>query len=315
MANDIGRIHPLVIRKTFELFYNSIARHNTDFQIFLYTNLPHAWFAREQVRIFDSSENDFLKLYPDRPWFNLTFHRFHLLKKHLERGDNPIWIDLDTIIAGNIEHLASYPNLFIKYGFGETPSVLNSKLSLPQKEWIHGHLFKIDHKIVSMIEQLLDQDKDDLPQYELMSFFTLLQYRHPEHFIILNNLTDKIINFEWCFEANRPPTKPNSLTEDHFHPEPCYIKDRIKVINGRPYGYDGREFLLITFTFYTLEMNMRENWKSIADPAAQAWLRSLCHVSAIDRLKSYLIHAQSLLNKDNLKKTGLIKFLRRTLQK
>lgn len=314
MANDIGRIHPFTLRKAFELYYNSIARYNQNFTIHIYTNLPKTWFVRDKVKVYDSSEDDFLNLYRGNRWFNLTFHRFFLLEKHLLLGDHPIWIDLDTIVCDNIEYFADYPNLFVKYGFGENIVTIDSRQARPQKEWIHGHIFKIDQTIVGWIKDILAKG-EDIPTYEIMSFFTLLEMQHPEHFHILNRLTHKLINSEWCYDPDRPATKPNSLTAHHFHEEPHLIRDRVKLVNGRPQGYDGREFAIMTFTFFPLEANLRQNWSSITDPGARAWLRSLCHISAVDRLKLHLIHAQFLLKKDNLKKIGAVKLLRRILQK
>src|SRR3989338_3840907 len=306
MAVNIGRIHPFTLRKAFELYYNSITRHNRNFTISIYTNLPRRWFARDKVRVFDSSEQDFLKLYPDRPWFNLTFHRFHLLEKHLALGDNPIWVDLDTIICGNIEHFADYPNLFIKYGFGENIVTIDSVHARPQKEWIHGHIFKIDQTIVDWVKEILNKG-DDIPTYELMSFFTLLEMQHPEHFHILNRITRKIINSEWCYDPGRPAGKPNSLSVDHFHEEPDLIKDRVRLVDGRPMGYDGREFAVMTFTFFPLEANLRKNWSTINDPGARAWLRSLCQITFLDQFKLCLIYLRSFFTKDKIKKFPVVR--------
>lgn len=313
MANDIGRTHPFTLQKAFELFYNSISRHNQNFTISLYTNLPKHWFARDKVRIFNSSEENFLKLYQGNRWFNLTFHRFFLLEKHLLMGDNPIWIDLDTIICDNIEYIADYPNMFIKYGFGENVVTIDSRHSRPQKEWMHGHLFKIDHTIVDWIKEILAKG-EDIPTYEIMSFFTLLEMQHPEHFYILNRITDKLINSEWCYDPNRPAMKPNSLTAFHFHEEPHLIKDRIKLVNGRLCGYDGppataalRPFAIMTFTFFPLEANLRQNWNTIIDSGAREWLRGLCRVTWLDRLRFYLIHWKYQFRRDNLKKIPLVK--------
>lgn len=314
MANDIGRTHPFTLQKAFELYYNSIARHNQNFTIHLYTNLPPAWFARDKVNIYNSSEDEFLKLYQGNRWFNLTFHRFFLLEKHLALGDNPIWIDLDTIICDNIEYFADYPNLFVKYGFGENIVTLDSRHARPQKEWIQGHLFKIDQTVVSWIKEILSKG-EDIPNYEIMSFFTLLEMQHPEHFHILNRLTDKLVNSQWCYDPNRPAMKQNSLTNQHFHEEPHLIKDRVKLVNGRLYGYDGppqsgaalREFAIMTFTFFPLEANLRCNWSTIIDPSAREYLRSLCRMTLTDRLRLYLIHWQYQFRKDNLKKIPLVK--------
>jgi hypothetical protein len=211
--------------------------------------------------------------------------------------------------------------LFIKYGFGENVVTIDSQHARPQKEWMHGHLFKIDPTIVGWINAILTRG-EDIPTYEIMSFFTLLEMQHPEHFHILNRITDKLINSEWCYDPDRPAMKPNSLTAQHFHEEPYLIKDRVKLVNGRLHGYDGppqsggklREFAIMTFTFFPLEANLRQNWSNINDLGARAWLRNLCHISITDRLKFHLIHAQSLFTKNNLKKIPLIKNVYRKLK-
>ena len=322
MANDIGRTHPFTLRKAFEVYYNSISRHNQNFTIHLYTNLPKHWFTRDKVKVYDSSEQDFLTLYKGNRWFNLTFHRFFLLEKHLLMGDNPTWIDLDTIICDNIEFLADYPNMFIKYGFGENVVTIDSQHARPQKEWMHGHLFKIDQTIVGWIKEILAKG-EDIPTYEIMSFFTLLEMQHPEHFNILNRITNKLINSQWCYDPYRVVEKPNSLTNQHFHEEPRLIKDRIQLINGRLYGYDGPpqaggklcEFMIMTFTFFPLEANLRQNWSTIIDPGAREWLRKICPVSVSDRLRFYLIHWRYSLRRDNLKKKPVLRPIIRMLQK
>lgn len=314
MAMDIGRINPFTIRKTFELYYNSLARYNQNFTISIYTNLPKYWFVRDKVRVFDSSEDNFLNLYKGNPWFNLTFHRFYLLDKHIALNDNPIWIDLDTIICDNIEYFADYPNLFIKYGFGENIVTIDSRHARPQKDWIHGHIFKIDPIIVGWIKDILAKG-EDIPHYELMSFFTLLEMQHPDHFHILNRITDKIVNLEWCYDPGRPATKLNSLTADHFHPEPHLIKNRVKLVNGRLQGYDGREFAIMAFTFFSLEANLRQNWSNINDPGARRWLRSLAPVGFTDRLRLHFINWGYKFKKDKLKKIPVLRQVIRGLQK
>ncbi len=302
MVFDIGRVHPFVLRKAFDLFYNAIARHHQNFKIIVYTNLPASWCQREGVEVHHEEEKDFAVLYPGIRWFNLTFHRFFILEKHMKMGEEVVWLDLDTIVCGNLDFTRDLPNFFIKHNFGENISTLNSQESLAQKEWIHGHAHKMDMNIVRLVNELLEKEREDMPHYELMSVFSLLRKRHPEQFLLLNDHTNKHINLEWCYEPSAKLRKVNSLSAEHFHPEPRFIKNRIKMVGGKLCGYDNREFLLMTFTFPTLEMNLRENWKSLADPQARECLRSLCKNTAADRWRFYLIYLKSLFKKDRLKK-------------
>lgn len=268
--------------------------------------MPGTWLRRDRVEVHHEEERDFAVLYPSIRWFNLTFHRFFILEKHMRQGEDVIWLDLDTVVCGNLDFTQSLPNFFIKHGFGENTVTLNSQESLAQKEWIHGHAHKMDMPIVNTINELLAKEREDIPQYELMAVFSLLRQRHPEKFILLNEHTDKHINLEWCYEPSVKIHKVNSLSAEHFHPEPRYIKDRIKMLNGKLCGYDGREFLLMTFTFPTLEMNLRENWKSIRDPQARNDLRSLCHITTTDLIKFRLIQLRRAFTKDCIKKWPVI---------
>lgn len=306
MAFDIGRYHPFILRKAWETFYNSIADYHTNFKIIIYTNLPSSWWQRDFVEIHHEKEEDFENFYEGIRWFNLTFHRFFILEKHMRRGEDIIWIDLDTIICGNLDFTKNLPNFFIKHGFADNVVTLNSKESLVQKEWIHGHVHKMDMNIVNLVHDLLNREKTDMPSYELMSVFSLLRMRHPEQFQLLNDLTDKHINLEWCYDPSAKITKINSLTAEHFHPEPRYIKNRIKMMNNKLYGYDGREFLLMTFTFPTLEMNLRENWKSIKNTNAKEYLQKLSRLNTFDLLKLQMLWLKSFFKKNQIKKLPII---------
>jgi hypothetical protein len=76
-------------------------------------------------------------------WEELPFCVYkELLEKY---GKSPIWIDLDTIVCRNIDHLTTYDNFFIKQGTEDTkPFAIIPNLEIESNKYIQGNIWKLD---------------------------------------------------------------------------------------------------------------------------------------------------------------------------
>ena len=179
-------------------------------------------------------------------WFNMSFHKLVIYKELLEKyGTSPIWIDLDTIICRNIDHLATYNNFFIKQGTTDTrPFAIFTNLEIESNKYIQGNIWKLDPTLYTELIALWDS-MPIKPNYDTQGLFN-----YAYHFKGFNSQM-KILGEDVDLNTI------NGLDYvDHIilkHPEISEIKHKLVLQDSKiMHTILHKEMQFMTFTFLTL---------------------------------------------------------------
>ena len=175
----IGRHNRADLIKCLNILYNSLNKIKSKYKLIVYSNLKieHNLPNLEVKKYYD---NGTVKMYHD-PWLNLSFNKINIFKDLSEEIQaQPIWIDLDTVITGDISYLKNIDNCFIENGGNcETPNPLfnnNNSITVPRKSYIQGNFWKINKKLQSECIECAKQlmSKKMTPRYDLQDIYSYL---------------------------------------------------------------------------------------------------------------------------------------------
>ena len=259
---DIKRIKKETLLRALECLIRSLDFFNNTYKLIVYTNMD---MVRQNpfisihacVTIVDLNLNDVTDYYfyvNDSPiWHNISFHKLVVCRNYAVKNNvSPIWIDLDTIVCRNIDHLSNYPNFFITQGSNQNNLVdITSTLSVPINKMIQGNIWKVDADLYKRLFLLWDTIKKK-PAYDSQSLFTIGYYQEKYDMNLLNDLDiDTINGLDIC------SPDPNILR----HPRIDFLKDNIKMNEDSSIIHvsSGRIVQFFSFTFYTLEAFLNAN--------------------------------------------------------
>ena len=179
---DINRHPKKALNRTLLLLIKSLEAHLPTFQLIVYTNYEIPHMPAENIFIRPYYDQSLKKLYSgkdrDSPWLNLSFNKIYIYKDlHDEFKEDYTWIDLDTIVVGDISYIDTVSDLFLEHGgqgFKKQwyPFRNNRNFFLPQARQIQGNLWKLNiglyhrlmdwHKIIQKKKLVLSFDTQDL---------------------------------------------------------------------------------------------------------------------------------------------------------
>lgn len=141
--------------KILKLFIKSLKRNKNVFELHIFTNRvidikePNIIFHN----YFNETNNEFTSVF-----YNLSFNKLYLFKYLYEKfNKNFIWMDLDTIITGNIQYLENYDNFFVENGGSCTDPwyIFRNKelnnFNVPTNQYIQGNIWKINNNIYNKL--------------------------------------------------------------------------------------------------------------------------------------------------------------------
>lgn len=175
----IGRHNQADLIKCLNILYNSLNNIKSKYKLIVYSNfkIDHNLPNLEVKKYYD---NGIVKMYHD-PWLNLSFNKINIFKDLSEEiQSQPIWVDLDTVITGDISYLKNVDNCFIENGGNcETPNPLfnnNNSITVPRKSYIQGNFWKINKKLqfecIECAKELMS--KKMTPRYDLQDIYSYL---------------------------------------------------------------------------------------------------------------------------------------------
>jgi lipopolysaccharide biosynthesis glycosyltransferase len=180
---DINKINRHVLIKSAKGLINSFNYFNNDYILYIYTNISELseHIDDSHVKIIPYNLNNVKCVY-NNAWFDLSFHKLFLAKELLETESSIIWIDLDTIVCRNIDHLSKYINFFIMQGSLDTrPFRITNGMSVPHNIYIQGNIWKLDKDLLNKIFHLLSTIKTYI-EYDSQGLFN-----YAYHFTLLKN--------------------------------------------------------------------------------------------------------------------------------
>jgi hypothetical protein len=126
-------------------------------------------------------------------WLNLSFHKLIIADQITTENDTYIWIDLDTIICKNIDHLVNYKSFFIMLGSEDTKpfQIFKNGLSIPHKDYIQGNIWKLDRKLLTCALNSWNS-LDPKPEYDGQGLFNYMYHfnGYKPHMLILGKDVD-----------------------------------------------------------------------------------------------------------------------------
>lgn len=175
----IGRHTQADLIRCLNLLYKSLSNISCDYKLIAYSNfeINHNLKNLEIRKYYDNSK---IRIYHDI-WLNLSFNKINIFKDlHNETGLDPVWIDLDTLITGDIKYINEIDNCFIENGGDcETPNPLfnnNNDITIPRKNYIQGNFWKLNkalhQDIIQHTNKLLSNKM--IPRYDLQDIFSHL---------------------------------------------------------------------------------------------------------------------------------------------
>jgi hypothetical protein len=250
---NIGRIQPYILKKAFQGLINSLHYFNNKFKFIIYTNLSLDEFKNDSSIIIREYKN-FSQDYKDNLWLNLSINKLFYAKEIIkEFTKEPIWIDLDTIVGRNIEHLSSIKNFFIMQETNDTDlfHIING-LNVYNKDYIQGNIWKCDLELIETALDLL-KNKNIKPDYDTQGLFNYMyhfyNYKTKMNILMRDMDTDTINGLNIGNKDKVTHSDFNSL-KDLLYMENNIIKSKL---------YDNFKIQFLSFTFYSLQKSLALN--------------------------------------------------------
>lgn len=249
---NIGRIHPIVLLKAAQGLINSLNEFENNYAFTIYTNmkelhtLPLA--SQSNITIIDMGLEAIPKEYGGNVWHNLSTYKFTVIKQLTEStGIVPIWVDLDTTVCRNIDHLVNYDNFFIMQGTGTTsPFPIFKDIAVPSNIYIQGNIWKLNKELIEYFDEIWNSFTDQKPDYDLQGMFN-----YAYHFKQMNT---KMMILGKDMDADTV----NGLDVVNYatlqHPNIADMKDTIiSTSEGIVQKTTNRKIQFFSFTFLTLQ--------------------------------------------------------------
>jgi hypothetical protein len=176
---DIGRIKRHILIKTTAALYRSLVYFKNNFQLHIYTNIDtlDGYFTNNtNINIIHHDINK-IDNYYNNIWLNLSFYKVAIYKNLLiDTGITPIWIDLDTIVCGNIDHLSKYDNFVVIQGTQDTKlEKVHEDKNIEANKYIQGNIWKINKKLLDELLELWSS-LTIKPKYDFQGLLNLAYY-------------------------------------------------------------------------------------------------------------------------------------------
>ena len=249
---NIGRIHLSILKKALYGLVNSLKYFNNKFKFIVYTNFSLEEFDNENIII-----RDYVQLsekYPNDNWLNLSINKLFYAKNIINEFNKiPIWIDLDTIIGRNIQHLADVDNFFIMQETTDTElfHIVNG-LNIFNKDYIQGNVWKCN---IELIDNALDLllNKNIKPDYDTQGLFNYMYhfdgYKSKMN-ILMRDVDKNTINGLNIGNKNKVTHSDFNSLKDTLYMEDNVVKSKL---------YDGYTVQFLSFTFYSLQKSLTCN--------------------------------------------------------
>lgn len=190
-AFNIGRVPEPMLVRAFHCLVNSLNYFKNDYLLVVYTNIPDIEedATAPHIRVVPYDTAKIPQVYPGNPWWSMSFHKLAIAAEvAAEYGETPIWIDLDTVVCRNVDHLAQKPNFFLQQGTTDTTLMeVAPSLFLQAKQTFQGNIWKVDGPLLRDLLVLWDQ-LPVKPHYDTQGLFNIAYffYRYQDRMHLLD---------------------------------------------------------------------------------------------------------------------------------
>ena len=258
-------VHALTsLVKSLDYFKNSYELH-------VYTNVPIR-FDNPNIKIIKYELSDIIKYY-NNVWHDISFHKLSTAKTFTEKGISPIWIDLDTIVCRNVDHLSDYNNFFVKQGGSMDTKIFNilPGLGVENKDYIQGNIWKINPALLNLLMELWDS-LTTKPEYDTQGLFN-----YAYHFKDMKS--NMLILGE---DVDHNTINGLDIVNDKIvtHPTISLLKDNLVMRDGKIISLNSnKEIQFFSFTFLTLvDFFSRNLFAQFSDPGIRDFFKSCGYI-------------------------------------
>ena len=180
-AMDINHIQRQYLIKSVINLTNSLDYFKNNYDLIVYTNIEELKDYKHTCITYKDLSMDSIKSYYTTEylyhWLNLSFHKLITVDKMTTDTESYIWIDLDTIICRNVDHLVNYKSFFIIQETEDvTPfEIIKNTLSIPNKDYIQGNIWKLDRKLLTSALSYWNT-LNPKPEYDGQGLFNLMYH-------------------------------------------------------------------------------------------------------------------------------------------
>jgi hypothetical protein len=264
-AFNIGRVPEPMLVRALHCLVKSLDHFHNDYLLVVYTNLPDLEDELSpHIRIVPYDTAKIPQVYPENRWWSMSFHKLAMAAATaVEYGEAPIWIDLDTVVCRNVDHLAKLPNFFLQHGTTDATLVeVAPTLFLPANKTFQGNIWKVDTRLLHDLLALWDT-LSVKPHYDTQGLFNLAYYFHGFN-DRMHILDDSVLN---TLETWSPPSAV-------AHPTTEKLRDIVLVDGVVTHRPTGKPIQFLSFTFETLAAFFTANAFSTADPTVLPFFRA-----------------------------------------
>lgn len=176
------------LEKCINLLHVSLEKNiKCDWMLHIYTNFDLN-ISQHNTTIKKYYDNNRNQLYGDK-WLNLSYNKINIYKDlSNELACDPIWIDIDTVVTGDLSYLQNVNNFFIDIGGTATRNnklLSNSDVYVPRSKYIQGNFWKVNLDICELVYKYTAKFKSEntIPNYDLQDIFS--------YFIVFEDNCDK----------------------------------------------------------------------------------------------------------------------------
>lgn len=241
---DINRHSTHNMIRALNCLVKSLDYFNNKYELLVYTNVGFT-IDNPRVKLIAIDMNTITQYYGDM-WFNISYHKLVIAQALTEKGLSPVWLDIDTIVCRNIDHLSGYTNFFVKQGgpLDNRPFPILPNISVEQYKYIQGNIWKVDSSLLTKLMNLWNS-LDIKPEYDSQGLFNYAYY--------FKDMNGDMLSLGEDVDVGT--INGLDIVNDNvvMHPEIIYLKDNLVMRDGKIMSISsGKEIQFFSFTFNSL---------------------------------------------------------------
>lgn len=252
---DIGRISKDILLIALKSLIKSLNYFENNYKLYIFTNIQdiNVYINFENIIIINETLDNIQSFYREK-WLNLSFYKFTKYKELVNQlKEYPIWIDCDTLVCRNIDHLKTYSNFFIQQGSNDiTPMMILKDVSIETNKYIQGDIWKLDSNLINKFTKQWDE-LIIKPQYDFQGLVNYMYHYkgiNNEINIIGKDIDKNTINGLQIYNQDKLIHPDIQILKSNM----CFIDN--KIIHLQTF----KEVQFMSFTFYILSDFIKNNY-------------------------------------------------------
>lgn len=280
---DIDRFNKNELSNVLKILLKSLHKNISEYKLICFSNfidqLKTDINHKYNIEFREYYDNNETKMYSCK-WQNLSFNKINVYKDlYDEFQTNFCWIDLDTIICGDISYINDLSNVFIENGGNCTrDNVLfsnNTSIVIPRNRYIQGNFWKLSIELYEELMKTLKElnDKNLKLRYDLQDLFGYYIYIKNNSDkcnvnVIGKNIKQEVLNGLCIWEESGDCHPSVEGLQNLYITEFGELKSRF---------YPEKIIHILSFTFFKiLELQYNENFKLLFEEPLDCCLVTIC---------------------------------------